>query len=151
MATRASLLGKPRFAAAEEASVRHLPWVSLLTSLEGFHGGAPSVVRVLGLWVQSVLSSLSLWLASFGRTFDSLSQTQVSVGKLVPLYGSDLISLHRGWSWGKKIHSLSCQTCRICQPIASPYASWIFSPGALSLLGQPAKRCLAGLCPDSHC
>lgn len=99
--TKALLLGRPRFVAGVEASARQLPWVPLLTSLEGFSGGAPSVVRVLGLWVRSVLSSLSLWLVSLGTTFDRLSQAQVSVGTPVPLYGTDLISLCRRWSWGK--------------------------------------------------
>lgn len=50
--------------------------VSLLTSLQGFGGGAPPVVRSLGFRVWSVLSSLSLWLASFWRTFDSIHMGQ---------------------------------------------------------------------------
>lgn len=108
--TKALLLGRPRFAAGVEASARQLPWVPLLTSLEGFSGGAPSAVRVLGLWLRSVLSSLSLWLVSLGRTFDSLSQAQVSVGKPVPLYGTDLISVCRGWSWGKNALLLTSNT-----------------------------------------
>ena len=140
--TKALLLGRPRFVAGVEASARQLPWVPLLTSLEGFSGGPPSVVRVFGLWVRSVLSSLSLWLVSLGRTFDSLSQAQVSVGKAVPLYGTDLISVCRGWSWGKNALLLTSNTGHDSPQLLLRHLGF-------SYWGQLAKRCLPGLGPGA--
>lgn len=144
MAMKALLLARLRQVCSRWGGfARHLPWVLLLTSLEGFRGGVSSVVRALGLWVWSVLSSLSLWLASFGRTFDSLSQRQVNVGKPVPLYGTDLISLFRGWFW-EIIHFFSRQAGRTWQPTDAPDACWVFCRGPLGILGQLAKGvCLA--------
>lgn len=75
----------------------------------------------------------------------SLSETLVSLGKPVPLSETDLITLCRGWSWGK-IHSFSCQTCLTCQPTVSPCTSWAFSVWVSQHHGdnQP-KRYLVGL------
>lgn len=66
MATKAHLLERPRFRAGEEASARHLPWVVLLTSLEGFRDGAPPVVRALG-FVGVICPVITFILISFIR------------------------------------------------------------------------------------
>lgn len=66
MTTKAQLLGRPRFLAGVEASARHLPWVLLLTSLEGFRDGAPPVVRALE-FVGIICPVITFTLISFIR------------------------------------------------------------------------------------
>lgn len=125
---KALLLGRPRFVAGVEASAS-----SCLGShcwpLGGFSGG-PHIIRY---WIVGKIwpcPSLSLWLVSLGRTFDSLSST-----------GQRGKTSSSVWDW----FNLMCRAdLGVCPPFshqthedmtapAALEASWVFLLGTAKL------------------